>query len=77
VKWLGKPALEWGVQGIGGLGELNHLGRDDSHSIGPALFGVQQLADGNKVSYNAAVLAGLNQAAPDVTVRFQVEYEMY
>ena len=77
VRWLGKPALEWGVQGIGGLGELDHLGRDDSHSIGPALFGVHQMADGNKVAYNAAVLAGLNQAAPDVTVRVQLEYEMY
>ena len=26
---------------------------------------------------SAAVLAGLNDASPDVTVRFQLEYEMY
>ena len=77
VKWLGKPTLEWGVQGIGGLGELSHLGTGDSHSIGPALFGVQRLANGNKIAYNAAILAGVNQAAPNMTARFQIEYEMY
>lgn len=77
VRWLGKPALEWGVQGLGELGEIGHIGTDDRHSIGPALFGVHQFADGNKVSYNAAMLAGLNAAAPDVTARFQIEYEMY
>jgi hypothetical protein len=77
VRWLGNPRLEWGVQGIGGLGELSHLGGDDSHSAGPAIFGVHRLADGNKVSYNAAILAGLNPAAPDLTARFTIEYEMY
>jgi hypothetical protein len=77
VKWRGKEALEWGVQGFGGLGEIGHLGNEDSHIIGPALFGVKRLASGNKFAYNAAVLAGINNAAPDVTVRFQLEYEIY
>ena len=77
VRWLGKPSLEWGLQGIGGLGELDHLGRNSSHSLGPALFGVRQLASGNKISYNAAVLAGLNSTAANVTARFQIEYEVY
>jgi hypothetical protein len=77
VKWRGNEALEWGVQGLGGLGVLGDLGQDDQHSIGPALFGVKRLANGNKLSYDAAVLAGLNEAAPDVTARFQIEYEMY
>lgn len=77
VKWRGKEALEWGVQGIGGFGALDDLGEGDRHSIGPAFFGVQRLANGNKIAYNAAVLAGLNATAPDVTVRAQLEYEMY
>jgi hypothetical protein len=77
LKWRGKEALEWGMQGIGGFGALDHLGDGDEHSVGPALFGVQRLANGNKVAYNGAVLAGLNDASPDVTVRFQLEYEMY
>jgi hypothetical protein len=77
VKWRGREALEWGVQSFGGLGALGHLGRDDQHSVGPAVFGTKRLASGNKLSYNAAVLGGLNAAAPDVTARFQIEYEIY
>ncbi|MEO6264540.1 MAG: hypothetical protein ABIO58_06245 [Luteimonas sp.] len=77
VKWRGNEALEWGLQGFGGLGELEHLGEGDSHILGPALFGVKRLAGGDKLGYDAAVLAGVNDAAPDVTVRFQLEYEMY
>ena len=77
VKWRGTPALEWGLQGFGGLGVLGHIGAGDEHIVGPALFGLKRLASGNKIGYNAAVLAGVNDAAPDVTVRFQLEYEIY
>ncbi|MEO5596037.1 MAG: hypothetical protein ABIQ97_02700 [Lysobacteraceae bacterium] len=77
VKWRGKESLQWGLQGFGGLGAINHLGAGDKHSLGPAIFGVKRLAGGRKVSFDAAVLAGLNDAAPDVTVRFQLEYEIY
>lgn len=77
VKWRGHEALEWGVQGFGGLGKLGDLGQDAQHSIGPALFGVKRLASGNKLAYDAAVLAGVNNNAPDMTVRFELEYEMY
>ena len=77
LKWRGNEALEWGVQGFGELGVVDHLGRDASHTVGPALFGVQRLHGRDKLRYNGAVLAGLNNASPDVTVRFQLEYEMY
>ncbi len=77
VKWRGNEALEWGVQGFGKLGEVDHLGQGDSHIAGPAVFGATRLHGRNKLRYNAAVLAGLNHAAPDATVRFQLEYEMY
>ena len=77
VKWRGKEKLEWGLQGFGGLGAVDDLGAEDEHIAGPALFGVRRLANGDKFAYNGAVLGGLNEAAPDVTVRFQLEYEMY
>lgn len=77
VKWRGNEALEWGVQGLGGMGEVGDLGVGDKHSFGPALFGVKRLAGGNKLAYDVAILAGLNDAAPDTTVRFELEYEMY
>lgn len=77
LKWRGNEALEWGVQGFGELGELGHLGQGASHSFGPAVFGTKRLQGRNKVRYNGAVLAGLNQAAPDVALRFQLEYELF
>lgn len=77
VKWIGREALEFGLQGIGGLGTLDHPGEGDSHSVGPALFGVQRLKSGDKVAYDAALLAGVNDAAPDLTLRVTLEYEMY
>ena len=77
VRWTGNERLEFGLQGFGGLGELDHLGEGETHSVGPALFGVTRLASGNKIAYDAAVLAGLNDAAPDLTFRFQLELEVY
>ena len=77
VKLRRNEALEFGVQGFGGLGEISRLGDGDKHSAGPALFGVKRLANGNKLAYDAAVLAGINAAAPDTTIRFELEYEMY
>lgn len=77
VKWRGHEALEWGVQGLGTAGTFEHLGDGTEHSIGPALFGVQKLANGNKLAYDAAILGGLNDNAPDLTFRFNLEYEIY
>lgn len=77
VKWTGKESLEFGVQGFGGLGEISHLGDGDKHSVGPAIFGLSKLANGNKFRFDAAYLLGLNDNAPDRTFRFQIEYEMY
>jgi hypothetical protein len=77
VKWRGNEALEWGVQGFGTAGTFEHLGEDTEHRIGPALFGVTRLSNGNKVAYDAAILGGLNDAAPDLSIRFNLEFEMY
>ncbi len=77
LRWRGNEALEWGVQGFGELGVIGRLGEGDWHSVGPAVFGVHRLKGRDKVRYNAAVLAGLSDAAPDAALRFQVEYEMY
>jgi hypothetical protein len=77
VKWRGKESLEWGMQGFGGLGVLDDLGGDDKHSMGPAIFGLKRLSNGNKLGFDAAYLIGLNREAPDNTFRLQIEYEMY
>jgi hypothetical protein len=77
LHWLGNEALEWGAQGFGELGTVDHLGTGDWHSAGPALFGVKRLQGRDKIRYNAALLAGLSHDAPDAALRFQLEYEMY
>lgn len=77
ARWHGSEAFEIGAQGFGELGAVGHLGQNQSHIAGPAVFGSKRLGNGNKVVWNAAVLAGLDSNAPNVTVRAQVEFEMH
>jgi hypothetical protein len=68
AKWRDRPELEFGLQAFGAA---------DSHSLGPALFSNRRLASGNKLKFDAALLFGVSDNAADVTLRFQIEYEMY
>ncbi|AVP97765.1 hypothetical protein C7S18_11400 [Ahniella affigens] len=77
TRWRGREALEFGLQGFGDLGALDHLGDVDEHRLGPALFGQQKLANGDKLNWNAAVLGSVGSDGPDSQARFQVEYEIY
>jgi len=76
VRWHGREAFEVGAQGFGELGVLGHLGHDQSHIAGPAIFGSKRLGR-NTMKWNAAVLGGLDRAAPNVTIRTQIEIEMH
>ena len=76
VRWHGSEAFEVGAQGLGELGAIGHLGQEQSHIAGPAVFGRHRYG-GNTVKWNAAVLGGLDRAAPDVTIRTQIEIEMH
>ncbi|MGA8863721.1 MAG: hypothetical protein WBM09_00055 [Gallionella sp.] len=78
VKYRWKPALEFGAQGFGEMGEWNDWKSQDSqvHRMGPAVFGKIGLGNRQAISYNAAWLVGTNSAAPDHTFRMQVEYEI-
>ncbi|HEV2608061.1 MAG TPA: hypothetical protein VGT79_08765 [Xanthomonadaceae bacterium] len=76
LRWHGSEAFEVGAQGFGELGVLGHLGQDQSHIAGPAIFGLKRFGR-NTVKWNAAVLGGLDRNAPDVTVRTQIEIEMH
>lgn len=76
VRWHGRETLEFGLQGMGDVGALGHLGQDQSHIAGPVLFGAHRTGSG-KIKWNAGVLAGLDRNAPNVTVRAQIEYEMH
>ena len=77
AKYRWQPALEFGMQGFGEMGEWNHWDQKDqqNHRLGPALFGKVALGNHQVIKYNAAWLAGVSQAAPDHTFRLQAEYE--
>ncbi|MBS0461259.1 MAG: hypothetical protein JSS41_02175 [Proteobacteria bacterium] len=76
VRWHGREALEFGLQGLGDWGALGHLGRDASQIAGPALFGEHRFGSSH-FKWNVGVLAGLDRNAPNVTVRTQFELEMH
>jgi hypothetical protein len=77
VKYRWQPVLEFGVQGFGDMGKWNDWDKqaDQSHRIGPAVFGKFALGDRQAIRYNAAWLFGTGNAAPDNTFRMQIEYE--
>ena len=74
-RWL--PQFEYGLQGFGEAGDYDNWSQQDEqiHKLGPAVFGKLPLGGGHAIRYNAAWLLGASKAAPDNTVRLQVEYE--
>lgn len=77
LKWRGEAALEYGVQGFGEYADIGELGDYSEHRVGPAIFSTHKLASGNKLSWDAAILAGIDHDAPDAALRVQFEYEIY
>lgn len=77
AKYRWQPALEFGVQSMGELGEWNDWNKQTSqnHRVGPAVFGKLALGNRQAIKYNAAWLIGSTPSAPDHTFRMQVEYE--
>ncbi len=76
VKYRWKPALEFGVQGFGEVGEWDHWSARDqqSHRIGPALFGHIDGAGKQQWKYEAAYLIGTNSARNAKTVTLRLQY---
>jgi hypothetical protein len=77
TKYRWKPSFEFGLQGFGEIGEWDHWDASDeqNHRLGPAVFGKIGLGTKQAIKYNAALLFGASEAAPDHTFRMQVEYE--
>ncbi len=70
--------MDVGVQAFGEMGKWNDWApRDEqSHRLGPAVFGKVKLGEGRQaIRYNAAWLFGASKAAADNAFRVQIEYE--
>ena len=74
-RWL--PEFQYGFQGFGNMGTYDNWAPpgQQSHQIGPAVFGELPVGDHQTIKYNAAWLLGASKAAPDNTLRVQVQYE--
>ncbi len=77
VKYRWQPAFEFGLQGFGEMGKWNDWdpASAQNHRLGPAVFGKIGLEGRQAIKYNAAWLHGVSGAAPDDTLRAQIEYE--
>ncbi len=77
AKYRLQKEFEFGLQGIGEVGSWKHWDNADEqvHRIGPAIFGKLAVGEKQVINYNAALLLGTSDAAPDHTFRLQVEYE--
>ncbi len=77
-KYLFSKAIELGVEVYGEMGELGAFlpSAQQDHRIGPVLSGVLPLSSGKgKWSYEVGYLFGVSDAAPDGTLKFNIEYE--
>jgi hypothetical protein len=77
VKYRWKPVLEFGAQGFGDVGNWNRLAprSEQSHLVGPAVFGKFALGGRHAIRYNAAYLVDVSDTKRTNWFRTQVEYE--
>ena len=77
LKYRLQPAFEYGLQGIGGLGPVSNWSpkNEQTHKVGPAVFGRIRAGQKEFIKFNAAVLFGTTNATPNTTLRLQTEYE--
>jgi hypothetical protein len=76
-RWRTSQAFEPAIEAYGELGDVDHLGSlgEKPHSVGPGLVGATRFKSGAKLRYEAAFLLGVSSAAPNSTLRLQLEYE--
>jgi hypothetical protein len=69
--------FEYGFQGFGELGKWSNFAprNEQSHLIGPAIFGKFSVGKGNAIKYNAAYLVDTGDTVHSKTFRLQAEYE--
>ncbi len=76
VKRYWNQPVDFGVQGFGELGQWNHWEPMDqqSHRIGPAVFGKLDVGEKQAINYNAAQLFNVLNETHATTLRLQAVY---
>ncbi len=76
-KWLGNPALEFGFEGYGKLGDATHWSPSSmqKHQLGPSLFGKIKTDVRHAWKYQLGILFGLSASTPEKTLYGRLEYE--
>ena len=79
LRWRADPKLDWGAQGFGATGPWRHWNEraEQSHQLGPALFGRAKVWPGAALKYEAALLFGSGGTAPKRALRARIEYEFF
>ncbi len=69
--------FDLGFQGFAEMGKWDQWSKTaaQNHRMGPAVYGKMVLGEHQAIKYNAALLAGMTDAAPNKTFRMQLEYE--
>jgi hypothetical protein len=77
LRYRWRPAFEFGVQGFGDVGPVNHLASssEQSHVAGPMAYGALRVGPKQVIRYNAGLLFGLSSGSPRNQLRLQAEYE--
>jgi hypothetical protein len=77
LKYNYTPHLEPAIEFFGDMGPINHLLPHDeqSHWIGPALYGKAKLGGGHALVYSTALLFGTTRNASDARAVMRLEYE--
>jgi hypothetical protein len=77
VKYRWREDFEFGAQGFGDMGQWDRwdAAHDQKHVLGPAIFGKINLGGRQALKYDTAYLFKASSAAPDRTLRAQLEYE--
>lgn len=77
AKYRLMKAFEFGLQGMGEVGDWRSWDKSNAqnHRMGPAVFGKVNVGPKQAIKYNAALLFGVSDVAPDTTFRSQVEFE--
>jgi hypothetical protein len=76
-KYFVSSALEVGVEIYGEMGEFGHVlpSNQQDHRLGPVISGVLGHTDEGKWKYELGYLFGVSDAAPNGTLKFNLEYE--